>query len=139
MVDHIERPNRILESTLFEHKSAKIGHIYLAHACSIASSCVCYPVFTLVTLKKQFSFARKKNRRITFTIANVQLPRYNSQAKQAECCHLLECMDVLKSQEAQRDSQSGADIRQLRQQMAATEEHYKSEVRKALCLCLVSH
>ena len=43
------------------------------------------------------------------------------QAKHAECCHLRECIDVIKSQ-------AGADIRQLRQQIAATEERYKSEV-----------
>ena len=43
------------------------------------------------------------------------------QANHAECCHLRECIDVLKSQ-------AGADIRQLRQQIAATEERYKSEV-----------
>ena len=43
------------------------------------------------------------------------------QAKHAECCHLRECSDVIKSQ-------AGADIRQLRQQIAATEERYKSEV-----------
>ena len=43
------------------------------------------------------------------------------QAKHAECCHLRECIDVIKSQ-------AGADIRQLRQHIAATEERYKSEV-----------
>ena len=43
------------------------------------------------------------------------------QAKHAECCHLRECIDVLKSQ-------AGADIRQIRQQIASTEERYKSEV-----------
>ena len=43
------------------------------------------------------------------------------QGKHAECCHLRECIDVIKYQ-------AGAGIRQLRQQIAATEERYKSEV-----------
>ena len=43
------------------------------------------------------------------------------QSKHAECCHLRECIDVLKSH-------AGADIRQLRQHIAATEKRYKSEV-----------
>ena len=47
------------------------------------------------------------------------------QAKHAECCHLRECIDVIKSQ-------AGADIRQLRQQIEATEERYKSEVAHGL-------
>ena len=39
-------------------------------------------------------------------------------------------MEVLKSQEAQHDSQVGANIRQLHHQMAAQEDHYKKEVKK---------